>query len=62
MKYPKAKYNIGDKVVVDEFEDATIAKRGLFKKKSTGEISWNYQLKDNLLPGFWAEENRIKIK
>ena len=60
MKYPKPKFNIGDRVEVDDFEKATIGARGLYKRKSNSEVYWNYQLKDNILPGFWAEEKRIK--
>jgi len=60
MKYPKPKFKKGDKVRVDEFDDATIAAAGLFKNKITGKIFWNYQLTNNILPGFWAAESRIK--
>ena len=62
MKYPKPKFKVGDKVVVDGFDNATIAGTGLFKKKSTGEIYVSYKLKDNILPGFWAAEDRIKLR
>jgi hypothetical protein len=62
MKLPKPKYKIGDKVRVDDFDNATIAKVGIFRRKSDGKIYVAYQLKDNLLSGFWAEEDRIKIR
>ena len=55
---PKPKYSVGDKVVVDKFDDATIDKVGIFKKNNRIYVA--YRLTDNILPGFWAEENRIK--
>ena len=58
MKVPKPKFKKGDKVRVDNFDDATILKVGAFKKN--GIIKIHYQLTDNILPGFWAEESRVK--
>jgi hypothetical protein len=61
-EYPEPKFKVNDRVVVDGFENATIARRGLFKNGRTKQIYWNYQLKDNMLPGFWAAEDRIKLR
>ena len=63
MRYPKPKFKIGDKVEVDGFDEALIVKRGLFRKLGQGKdvvVYWSYQLSGNILPGFWAEEKRIK--
>lgn len=54
----KPKFKVGDRVVVDKFEDAKIAKVGAFRKNGRKFIA--YQLTENILPGFWAEEDRIK--
>ena len=62
MKYPKAKFKVGDKVEVDGFDKAVIVKKGLFRKLGKGKDSvvyWSYQLSGNILPGFWAKENRL---
>ena len=58
IKIPTPKFKVGDKIIVDGFEDATVAEVGAFKKNDKVTIS--YKLKDNVLPGFWAEEGRIK--
>ena len=58
MKIPKPKFKKGDKVRVDNFDDATIARVGAFKKH--GKVKIHYQLEDNILPGFWVEESRLK--
>ena len=58
MKIPKPKFKKGDKVRVDDFDNATITKVGAFKKNNKVKI--HYQLKDNILPGFWVEESRVK--
>jgi len=63
MKIPKPKYKIGDKVRVDNFDNATIAEVGAFRRRSNPkEIYISYKLKDNILSGFWAEEKRLKYK
>lgn len=60
IKYSAPKFKIGDKIIVDDFEKATISERGLFKKN--GKTEWSYKLKDNILSGFWANEKRIKLR
>jgi len=59
MEIPKPKFKVGTKVIVDDFDNAVISKVGVFKKN--GKISINYQLRGNILPGFWAKEERIKL-
>lgn len=58
-KYPRAKFKIGAKIIVDDLTLAVVADRGLFKKN--GIVAWSYQLKDTPLAGFWAKEDRIKL-
>lgn len=60
MKYPKPKYKIKDKIIVDNCETATIKDAELFRKNR--KISWSYQITDTILSGFWVDEDRIKLK
>jgi len=60
MKYPKPKFKIGDKVEVDGFDKAIISEVGLFRRKTNKEIYVSYKLTGNILPGFWADERRLK--
>ncbi len=62
MKIKRPKFKKGDEVIVDDWMKAEIADVGLFKNKNTKKVSWRYQLTKNLLPGFWADENRIKTR
>lgn len=60
MKLPKPKFKIGDKVIVDNFDNAVIKRAGVFRKNE--KIFVAYELDEGILLGFWAEENRLKLK
>jgi hypothetical protein len=57
---PKPKFKVGDKVIIDDLDTGTIAKCGFFQKDDG--IYVYYKLTENFLPGFWAQEDRLKIK